>query len=668
MPSEGLARSGLQLAGLTSFAVARQYFEPLGNGADFFIEHGATGTDILIFALLFLLVPPALLLLVEWLVGLASEPARDAVHLVFVSGLVALIAWQAITEADPGARPLLAYLAALALGSAAGFVYARFELVRSWLTVLAVAPVLVLVLFLGPYPMRTLAFSGDGPEPQARASNGTPVVMIVLDELPTTSLMDARGRIDPVRYPGFAAFARDSTWYRNAASVADYTQLAVPAILTGKNPTAGVMQVASEHPDNLFTLLGGSYRLNVFEALTDLCRAPCERQLREPFGRRMRDLVSTTLDQVPALPPSLRRRVSDAISVEGPPEDARRSRPFPDESVRRFLATTQDVRFERFLDTLGDGRARTLDFMHLILPHRPWRYLPDGRRYYSPRSYRAGAFGRWPRDRRVVEIAWQRHLLQTALVDRMLARLVRRLKETGAYDRSLVVVVADHGSSFRSGEESRIVSRSNVAEIAPVPLLVKAPRQRRGRVDDSDVETTDVPPTIAKQLDIRLPWDADGVPADTRPRRRTLVVRRHVGGGRVTIGRRALERRRDERVRAKLAVFGPAGDPYRMGPRPDLAGRRIAAIHRRRVRAIVDAPGRYRSVDTRARSLPVDVTGEIRGNRPHRRPIAIAVNGVVAATAWSTPRGGAESFSALVRPSSLRAGRNRIQVFEVPAR
>ena len=132
---------------------------------------------------------------------------------------------------------------------------------------------------------------------------------------------------------------------------------------------------------------------------------------------------------MPALPPSIRRRLSEAISVDAPPSDARRSRPLPGESVRRFLATTQDVRFERFLDTLGQGSDHTLDFMHLLLPHRPWHYLPDGRRYLSPRSYRAGIFGAWPRDRRVVQIGRQRHLLQTALVDRMLGRLVLRLKK-----------------------------------------------------------------------------------------------------------------------------------------------------------------------------------------------------------------------------------------------
>ena len=381
MPSEGLARNGLHLAALTSFAFAQQYFEPLADGPDFFIERGATSLDVVIFALGFVIVPPALLVVAEALAGLAHARARDALHLAFVGGLLALIAWQAITGADPGARPFVAYAVSALVGAAGALAYARADPVRSVLTVLGVAPVVVLVVFLGFSPVRTLAFGGGGPEAERVKSNGAPVVLVVLDELPTASLMDSRGGIDSKRLPGFAALAREATWYRNAASPGDYTQLAVPTILSGRRPRAGTLQVASEHPRNLFTLLGGDHRLDAFEALTDICRAPCERQVREPFGRRMRGMVSKIVESVPALPPGVRSRVANVISAEGPPAAARPIRDVGTQSVRRFVATTQDVRFARFLDTLGDGTRPTLNYLHLVLPHRPWRYLPDGRRY-----------------------------------------------------------------------------------------------------------------------------------------------------------------------------------------------------------------------------------------------------------------------------------------------
>src|SRR4051812_27316224 len=55
-----------------------------------------------------------------------------------------------------------------------------------------------------------IARSGDAPD------GPPPVVMIVFDEFPTTSLLDAHGRIDAVRYPNFARLARDANWFPQA--------------------------------------------------------------------------------------------------------------------------------------------------------------------------------------------------------------------------------------------------------------------------------------------------------------------------------------------------------------------------------------------------------------------------------------------------------------------
>ena len=88
----------MHLAVLCSFAIAQQYFTPLADGADFFIGRGSTGLDVVLYAVGLVLVPPAVLLLLEALAGLAGERWRDALHLVFVAGLAALIVWQALTR------------------------------------------------------------------------------------------------------------------------------------------------------------------------------------------------------------------------------------------------------------------------------------------------------------------------------------------------------------------------------------------------------------------------------------------------------------------------------------------------------------------------------------------------------------------------------------------
>jgi hypothetical protein len=74
-------------------------------------------------------------------------------------------------------------------------------------------------------------------------------------------------------------------------------------------------------------------------------------------------------------------------------------------------------------------------------------------------------------------------------------------------------------------------------------------------------------------------------------------------------------------------------------------------------------------VDLRSSTLPVHVVARIRGGgEGARRDVAIAVNGVIRATgrsfALASDRG-QELVAALVPPSSLRQGRNRVEIFEV---
>ena len=120
----------------------------------------------------------------------------------------------------------------------------------------------------------------------------------------------------------------------------------------------------------------------------------------------------------------------------------------------------------------------------------------------------------------------QRFLLQLGFVDRQLGALIRRLRGQGIYDRALIVVTADHGGSFETGVGSRRkVTRGNVDEVGPVPLFVKAPRQRRGRVNGALARTLDVMPTIADVLDAPCPSPPTAGPPSAREARRRRLVR-----------------------------------------------------------------------------------------------------------------------------------------------
>src|SRR5690606_20673078 len=111
-----------------------------------------------------------------------------------------------------------------------------------------------------------------------------PVVFVVFDEFPLLSLLDDREEIDAVRFPSFAALAREATWFREASAVSSQTVWAVPAIASGRYPVApNAVPTLRYYPQNLFTLLADRYRMHVFGRFLQLCpESACERDAGGP--------------------------------------------------------------------------------------------------------------------------------------------------------------------------------------------------------------------------------------------------------------------------------------------------------------------------------------------------------------------------------------------------
>ncbi len=279
----------LNLAVLWTFAVAQPLFDLLKDNPEFFAARGSSGFDVISFSLLLVLLPPAVLLAVELLVGLAGAAARSGAHLAFIAALVALIAAQALKKAFDSSDLVLIVLS-VAIGVGVAVLYARAEPVRSFLQILSPAPVVFLALFLFTNPISKIAFPDEA---QARTIGGVtqaPIVVVLLDELPSYTLEDDRGRIDAERYPGFAELARSATWFKNAYTVYDSTERAQPAIMDGNLPSEDKLPTSSDHPNSIFSLFAKTHRMNVSEEATSICsRDICtDERLDEGYGEQAR--------------------------------------------------------------------------------------------------------------------------------------------------------------------------------------------------------------------------------------------------------------------------------------------------------------------------------------------------------------------------------------------
>ena len=646
-PRRDLVVSGLHLAVLSSFGIAQPLFTEVDDGTLFVaLDHGRW--DIVVFALLVVLGPPALLLGLEALVALARPRAARLLHLVFVFALSGIFASQLVVEwAAPSGR--VQALVAVAAAAAFTAAYARLAPVRSIVTVLAPAPLLFLVLFLFFSPIQQLTIGAQGAPRGEPVNPRVPVVMIVFDELPGTALLDGRRRIDARRFPNFARLGRDATWFRNATSPHGFTKHAVPAIVSGRRSDVESLASASDHPDSLFSLFERG-AVTAEEPTTDLCPSDvCANQ--HSFPGRMRALV---------------RRMGLTSMGQWLPEFARRRLPASPE-----ITPSPPTQAAGFMEAVRSHPDRRFHYLHVMLPHVPWVYLPSGRRHASRSEPLLGLQGPedWIDDAWPVAQAQQRHMLQLAYTDRVLGALLDRLEEEGLYDRSLVVVVADHGISFRPGAPIREGTPANLDQIMSVPLFVKRPEQQRGRISDKHVRTIDVAPTVADVLDVRLPWRTDGTSVfASRGREPESLDFYTRSGRRLTLGAAQFERRRDAAVERQIRIFGSGDDDlFQIGPRRDLVGRRADPGAGRAPARVQLAGEATRPVERNAPQLPLHVSGTLVGPQAGEvDALAIAVNGRFAATTWPYLAGRAPVFTALLPESALRPGsRNPIQVYAV---
>ena len=176
------------------------------------------------------------------------------------------------------------------------------------------------------------------------------------------------------------------------------------------------------------------------------------------------------------------------------------------------MRANQPERFQRFVAGLKPSDEPTMHFLHLLLPHHPWRYLPSGATHPAQAARRPRRVGgrtyAWP-----LEVNRQAHLLQLAYTDRLLGDVIDRMEKQGIWDDSLVVVTADHGESFIPGQLAgdSPAAADTEAQVAWVPVFLKEPGQTKGTTSDANWEQVDLLPTMADALDTDVPFKVDGI-------------------------------------------------------------------------------------------------------------------------------------------------------------
>ncbi len=705
-------RSALELFALCGLAITQPVLDLFGRAPQQFAFRGVQGFAIIGFVVVVAVLPAAVLWVAEAGIGLINRRLGQRVHEALVGLLVAAIALQVVASLASG---VVRVVVAVAAGVGAVMLYQRVPPVRTWLAYMAVAPVVFVGAFLLASPTARLLTSPSAAAVDAGVARPAPVVIIVFDELPLASLVTPDGAIDAELFPNFAALADRSSWFRNATSVSSSTWYAIPALVTGQNVQSGKVPVAADHPESLFTLLGGVYDLNVTESVTRLCPSELCATSSAALGGTtglLGDAVGILAsrlsysgpggDPVAALVEPLAAG-EDVVSGVSDVSDVSGDAGGNELSVVADFELNQPERVGAFIDGIVDN-GPALHYLHILLPHVPFRYLPSGNLYSGPEPDLGRNGDTWSDQQWLADLGRQRHLLQVGYVDAVLGGIVAELEARGVFDESLLIVTSDHGIGFEPGHpirglEGQPLDNDDLADLAWVPLFIKQPGQTLGEVSDANVLTVDVVPTIADVVGIDIPWQVDGQSVFGTPRSDPA---KYFHPGDLELLPVALDpirldpdvdltrvlRRGPSTLLGPSVSFGAATVPqssalsqgvtrrwWSLGPAPELVGMPVGSVPGGRltqVDATVADVGSF-ELAPGSRVVPALVRGRVdsvdsvdsKDSAGLGQGLAIAVNGVIVATAPTYADGDEVAFAVMVDAVWFDVGTNIVTVHRI---
>lgn len=662
-------------------AVAQPVLDLLGQNPQFFVAHDAVPSDIFFVLIGLTLGFPLLLGALEAGVAAINRSAGRALHLSVLAVLGAAAVLRVLSRSlGDGPSGYLLAAVALAAGAALALLYETNATLRTAVAFGALIPLALIGWFALSTPSGDLLNPKDIDVEPAKVGRPAPIVYVIFDEFPLSTLLDRRGRIDEEMFPNFARLAGTSTWFRDAVTVSERTAEAVPSLMTGRYPEDRLTTYA-DHPRNIFTLLSGTYEFVAAEPVTQLC-PPKKCEIIEADPPDLLEDISLVAahtilpsDLVEGLPP-----VDEGWARFGRPGDE----PGP-ANEDRTRSPTEVLRpatdeFEGLLASIGPSARPTLYLGHFLMPHGPWKFLPSGQTYLAnydlgDQESERGHFGRsWIDDEWATKLGYQRHLLQTRFVDRLVGRLLNRLEETNLFDDALVVVAADHGAAFVPGQPRRGAAEETAHAILHVPLFIKEPGQREGRIESAPIDSVDVMPAI---------MDAIGAPTDGFDGFSAFDVTEESGSSERllnypnTTGWRSGWKDVVELARQKFVDLGTARGPidlWSIAPEGTarLLGTEIGAdvpVADLGVVSLTD-PDVLADVDPKGYVVPSLLSGEVQfEDEPEDQAIlALAIDDRIAAVTQTYGEGSERSFYAMIRPDRFVAGSNEVQVFVVGPR
>lgn len=618
---------------LSTMAFAQPILDLYGKNITVFSAAKLSRLEVGLFLALVLLGPALVALGLDGLSRFFGPRVNDSVRLVLLSAFSLMLGF-AVARWLGVERNRYAFGLALFFAVALPLAFDRFKAVRQWSRALA-----VLALVVGGnavFQLRPVLASNDGPSSESvMGRDDVSVLFVLFDEFPLFPLLADDGSIDAGRYPGFAELASESTWYRNSVAQSNFTHQAVPAVLASAEPRSVGGPFLYEYPHNIFTVFRGATKVAGTEPVTSLCPPSlCAQDAESAFSFERGRFWSFLGDASAVygqrvLPRYLRRHIP---SIEGQWGGF-------GAVVGRFKeqfdkgAMGQPDAILTAVDEMVNDPSPRVQVVHALVPHAPWRLLPDER--VAPLSREISTKN--PDDADGVRDTYQTFLHQLGATDATVSHLIRTLKKEGRWENTLVVMTADHGISFMPGSPQRNTDFSDMDQandVYRIPTFIKFPGQSAGKVSDCPISGLDILPTIMDATQTTSRWVFAGESVMSRCPERTRTVHSFTGESAVFNGGFEEARARAAYYSTVVSNDGPLTGVAAVGQSAPLIGRPIGdAPAASGVSWTLAQKAEFRNVPSgRGARVPALITGSVtsRERFPEGTEGIISIGGVAA--------------------------------------
>ena len=169
-----------------------------------------------------------------------------------------------------------------------------------------------------------------------------------------------------------------------------------------------------------------------------------------------------------------------------------------------------------YLEDYGKKEQPFAMFVNYSIPHDPYFLLPEGdlERYTSREltlrkncesSIRPEEACMVPYDPKKMYAGYYSHIRQ---LDIQIGRIVKKLKEIGKYEDTVILYTSDHGDML--GSHGYLNKQLYFDESARIPLLISWPGHIPGGKRKTAISLADVAPTILGLLGLHFESDIDG--------------------------------------------------------------------------------------------------------------------------------------------------------------